>query len=395
MRKSAIFIIFFFLILSCASSDKKTKNPAEKNPEKIKDGISEEFWDDNSLKGRGSVENFKKTGNWVLFAKGTGGTVKLAEGSYVNDMQHGEWFYYYQDGSVRLQGDFEQGQKTGEWTEFYQSGKVLSKCKYSIKTDNSSGTAVKYGVIEGTKITYFENGKIQMEEMFQNGLKKGKTQIYYENSQTRQTSWYEQNLKNGKFNEWYPNGNIKVNGFMNDDKPSGKWTFYFDKGTKQMEGKFEKGLMSGIWRTYYTDGKAESFGEYSAGKKTGIWTYLNQKGQVTRKLTLNGDMVAGRCWLYENGKITGEGEMSGLADKPDKNGQWIEFHPNGKVKFEGAYIMGKREGKFKEYYPSGNLESEGEYMMGELNGICTFYREDKSIDEEKSGNYMIGKKFDM
>ncbi len=391
MRQLFVYITIILLISACASSpEKKIKTPV-----KVKDGVIEEFWDDSSLKGRGSVSNFEKSGKWTLFVKGSGGKTKLAEGNYTANQQNGEWIYFYAGGETKLQGSFENGQKTGEWTEFYLSGKVLSKCKYAIKTDNSAGIEMKIGSMEGQKITYFESGKVQMEEVFQNGLKKGKNLIFYENGQTKEVAWFEENLKSGKFNVWHENGNLKIDGFMNKDKPVGKWTFYFENNAKQMEGKFENGMMSGSWKTYFQDGKTESFGEYKDSKKTGVWTFQNQKGQITQKLTLNGDMVAGKCWIYENGKLTGEGEMSGLSNKPDKNGAWIEFFANGKVQFEGSYMMGKKEGKFKEYYPSGVLQSEGEYMMGQLNGQCTFYKEDGSLDNEKSGNYMIGKKFNL
>ena len=37
---------------------------------------------------------------------------------------------------------------------------------------------------------------------------------------------------------------------------------------------------------------------------------------------------------------------------------------NGKLKFEGEYLNGKRNGKGKEYN-DGKLEFEGEYLNGE------------------------------
>ena len=41
------------------------------------------------------------------------------------------------------------------------------------------------------------------------------------------------------------------------------------------------------------------------------------------------------------------------------------YYDNGKLKFEGEYLNGKRNGKGKEYDYDGNLEFEGEYLHGE------------------------------
>ena len=43
-----------FILFSCASDQKK------KDEKKIKDGIGEIFWDDDSLKGKGPYKNYQK-----------------------------------------------------------------------------------------------------------------------------------------------------------------------------------------------------------------------------------------------------------------------------------------------------------------------------------------------
>ena len=46
------------------------------------------------------------------------------------------------------------------------------------------------------------------------------------------------------------------------------------------------------------------------------------------------------------------------------NGKCKEYYKNGKLKFEGEYIDGKRNGKGKEYNYDGSLKFEGEYVDG-------------------------------
>ena len=58
-----------------------------------------------------------------------------------------------------------------------------------------------------------------------------------------------------------------------------------------------------------------------------------------------------------NGKLRFEGEY--LNGK--KNGKGKEYW-NGELEFEGEYLNGKRNGKGKEYWNDGKLKFEGEYL---------------------------------
>ena len=53
-----------------------------------------------------------------------------------------------------------------------------------------------------------------------------------------------------------------------------------------------------------------------------------------------------------------------------KNGEGyiIEYDDEGKLRYDGEYLNGKRNGKGKEYNDDGNLVFEGEYLNGEKNG---------------------------
>ena len=47
-----------------------------------------------------------------------------------------------------------------------------------------------------------------------------------------------------------------------------------------------------------------------------------------------------------------------------KNGYGKEYYDNGRIKFEGEYLNGKRNGDGKEYDKFGNLIYEGKYLDG-------------------------------
>ena len=48
------------------------------------------------------------------------------------------------------------------------------------------------------------------------------------------------------------------------------------------------------------------------------------------------------------------------------NGKVKEYYSDGKLKFEGEYLNGKRNGKFYEYFDDGTIRFEGEFLNDEM-----------------------------
>ena len=101
--------------------------------------------------------------------------------------------------------------------------------------------------------------------------------------------------------------------------------------------------------------------------------------------------------FYDNGKLKFEGEYlngkrHGKGKEYFKVGEWKS------VDFEGEYLNGKRwNGKVKDYYDYDKLKFEGEYLNGEINGKCKeFYSNGKlKIESEyMNGKMLNGKGYD-
>ena len=74
------------------------------------------------------------------------------------------------------------------------------------------------------------------------------------------------------------------------------------------------------------------------------------------------------------------------------NGSVKEYYDEGKLKFEGQYLNGKKTGKGKEYNSYNyKLEFEGEYLDGKRNGKGKEYWNDILKFE---GEYLNGKKIE-
>lgn len=440
MKKYNLLIVISLiaLLFSCETTQK------DKKSDKVKDGIGKIYWKDGSVKGTGTFKNYQQEGTWILLHQGTG--EKLAEGNYLNGKQEGKWLFFHKNGQKSSEGSFQENQKVGEWIRYYDTGELFSKENYVITEIEVAGFKQKIGGIEGTKQTFYKSGKVKSEEEFRRGLKNGISREFYEDGKPKEFSEYKENKYNGKVNKFWPNGKPKEQSYYVNGQRNGKFKAFHDNGAQHVTGQFHNGLMTDLWRFYASDRKLQKEGNYKiqkfgsgakakmTSKESGFWifyTYVNGRKLKAMELTLNGGMIQGKCRLYENGKLVGEGEMTGIPKAlydvyknnkkvgtieageappddpqkmitykwdgqwrtPKKNGLWIELYAGrGTKKFEANFMMNKMNGRYTEYYPDGKIKATGEYMNGKKNGSWKFYNKDGSLDSAKSGRYMLDKK---
>lgn len=282
------------------------------------------------------------------------------------------------DGGETQDGDPGRQPETNK--EYYPSGKIKSETHY---VD---------GKINGKRKLYYENGNLQKEEEYKNGIREGVFLEYYEDGALRNYETYRDDALNGLCYMQYPGGQKMMTGQCANGRKTGKWTLFHKNGEKYMEGNFVDNLMEGLWRSYSPDGYLDSEGEYSKGAQAGLWVYYDKSRRIEKKLTLKDGVVDGECWIYKNGKLVGEGIMAGQTHDPLINGSWKAYYKNGRMEYEGAFTMGKRNGTFREYYSTGNLRATGDYINDLRNGNWIFYEKDgKTVDQENSGLYQMGK----
>ncbi len=266
--------------------------------------------------------------------------------------------------------------------EFYPSGKLKSE------------TPFVNGNIHGTRKSYFESGVLQKEEEYRDGRREGVSREYYEDGVLKNYETFKDDRLNGECYMNYPGGQRIMAGQCADGRKTGKWTLFHNNGNKYMEGNYADGMMQGPWRSFSPDGWLDSEGEYQNGSQSGIWTYYDKARRVARKLTLKDGVIDGMCWIYRQGRLVGEGTMTGQSHNPVRHGVWKSYYKNGQLRYEGLFAMGVKNGPFKEYYPTSNSRAAGEYVNNKRNGNWVFYdRDGKTVDEVKSGLYTMGKLF--
>lgn len=193
----------------------------------------------------------------------------------------------------------------------------------------------------------------------------------------------------------YPNGTVSSEGFIKNGKPDGFWKSYYITGIKKSEGKYTSFKLDSIWLFYDQAGDTTDKINYLFGKKNGY--YFKYKKDPSAGLYVwsrelyAGDKKEGTAFLFfPDGKIQqtvtySEGKKEGYSKEFDKNGavitlmeyrndflvsrekinrtdskglkqgNWLDFYPDGKKKTERFYKDDLLHGYYKEYDSKGNL----------------------------------------
>ena len=159
--------------------------------------------------------------------------IALVQGQIVYGPIEGKVFFYGTDGQVSWEGFYKNGIRVGEWKNYYKSGRVKLKFSYS-----------QIGLLEGSRIEYYENGQAKEIFHYENGKKNGEWMTYYENSLIKSTAVFKDGWLEGEKISYYEDTKAKYNNvgskikekinFVNNRK-DGLAVFYYESG--QVERK--------------------------------------------------------------------------------------------------------------------------------------------------------------
>ncbi|MBU2995887.1 toxin-antitoxin system YwqK family antitoxin [Cellulophaga baltica] len=162
---------------------------------------------------------------------------------------------FFEDGSLKVTGQYTNNEKTGEWIWYMSNEKVL-------RTEN------------------YEHNKLE-----------GNLRLYYPNGQLRTEGQHSNNNQVGTWNKYTENGILKyVEIYDSIGKATGEWKTYYDTGEIIHEENYLNGLPNGTWKTYNKKGNLMSYGEKIAGKKEGIWKYYDENKKLIRTIIYEKDI---------------------------------------------------------------------------------------------------------
>ena len=261
------------------------------------------------------------------------------EGYYDEGKPDSLWVYYFENGNKKSSGLFQQSDQTGLWDYFFESG--------ALKASGSLDRGQKSGYWSN----YYENGNEKSSGGYYKDLKEGIWNYFFEDGAVKAQAYYEQG--DGIYKQFYPSGELRMEGLNKDGKSQGNWIYFYETGEKQAEGEFVAGLRNGLWAFYHKNGQVSAKGAYLEGKKIGLWTYY-----------------------HENGQKSGEGVLV----ENQRDGQWNLYYDTGEIRAKSAYTTG--DGVFTEYYPSGKQKAKGQILEGRRDGKWIFFNENGVLDGE-------------
>ena len=325
-----------------------------------------------SANGLNRIDDPLRTGQWLHFYPD--GTLQF-EGFYRNNLLVGRAVQYHPNGQVRFEGTFDNGRLSGLWVEYWDNGQVrqIGEAYGSERGLNSLEAPLK----TGHWTAYQQDGSVSLEGTYEENLLQGRAATYYPDGTLFSEGWFEHGQLTGAFVQYHPNGRVRAVGEVKGNvggRPNlwnpvktGYWVEYWSDGSLAFEGTYENGLLTGRALVYGLSG-LEYEVTYHEGRLHGPWTRYHPNGEVwmtgearhgeSRPLNSAWEqpMRVGPWHEYNpDGTLMFEGTyVNGRLDGPA-----AKYHENGKLHVKGAFVDGQVVGEWTEYFPTGELAQTG------------------------------------
>jgi antitoxin component YwqK of YwqJK toxin-antitoxin module len=100
---------------------------------------------------------------------------------------------------------------------------------------------MRYGKVNGWSRGWFENGKLEVEEFFVDGVSQGVRRRWFENGQKRSEAQIEHGQLSGPYVEWHDNGQKAVEMMLVDGKPDGVVESWHRSGALKSRARLKLG----------------------------------------------------------------------------------------------------------------------------------------------------------
>ncbi|MDB9964592.1 toxin-antitoxin system YwqK family antitoxin [Vicingaceae bacterium] len=183
----------------------------------------------------------------------------------------GKWKGYYNDGSVRYVGQFENDSPYGIFYHYYGDGKLQTKMIYRTPT------------IVFTSM-FYSTGEKLAEGKYIDKLKDSTWLTFGAEDKVVEKGDYEIGKKVGIWRTYYMSGNIsgEMNYYCN--QMDGPYRMFYENGKVKDSSNFVAGKLHGFAVIRDLEGNKIIQGNYSYGDKFGDWIYFGENETVDKVL---------------------------------------------------------------------------------------------------------------
>lgn len=217
VKTYALCLLACVLFLACSKGEKKVLSSYDNGQEKVvayyKDG--------------------KKVYQEVYYENG-----KLrSEGDFDDSVRTGKWCFYFEDGKTFAKADFSKEMRGEQWQVYKDDGEKIVNPKDTI-TDmafSPEGTLVSVAVkVKGNeKITYrfFNSFHLMTLVHLKGNVPQGKALSWHENGQLNSEVYYLDGMKDSTYVVYSESGQKMISGQYDKDVKIGKWEFFDSQGS--------------------------------------------------------------------------------------------------------------------------------------------------------------------
>jgi antitoxin component YwqK of YwqJK toxin-antitoxin module len=95
----------------------------------IKHGEFYLYYEDGTIQIKGKIDSNKNVDKWQYFYPN--GEIE-SEGYFVNDRPEGRWTWFYADGKLKEEGSYHSGQRVGWWKQFDKNGNIIFENEFEM-----------------------------------------------------------------------------------------------------------------------------------------------------------------------------------------------------------------------------------------------------------------------
>lgn len=319
-----------------------------------------------------------------------------AEGAYKNDLASGTWKTYHHNGQLMREGLYKTpGKREGVWKEYHDNGKQATEATY--KVGKLNGTVTQYdndghktnekvyksdvltkdtwyntkgNVLGSFNITkgevnvteYYPNGAEMGRGNYFNGLKQGEWTYYDENGWKYSVVNYYADILDGSYKVYHPNGKVAFETEYRYGFEHGYRKQWHINGEIAGEGWVQYDAKQGDWFEYNARGIQVHHSYYLNDNEYGTQEFSDARGRRREEIKLKQNIGVLRTLYDSTGKVQYE------MKAPNGSGEFTPGYANGKPWHAGTYSRGLRNGDYKKYAWDGRIVWEGTYVLGDLEG---------------------------
>lgn len=179
----------------------------------LKQGEWKKTYDNGKLRYTGTFKNDIPVGTFVYYFEREGG--KMSEITYRGTSGIGYAKAYHTTGLIQAEGLYNKQLKDSTWTYYSRKGLLTQREEYRV------------GVLHGSRVTYWENGKVAEIVDFENGEENGRWIRKWDDGKLRTKGTYENGDLEGECIYYDESGKMIAKGNYHHSKKHGKW-FYFE-----------------------------------------------------------------------------------------------------------------------------------------------------------------------